>query len=227
MRVRVGLVSILICFASAAAYADGYVASKQPVALTVSSWTGLYGGLNIGGIQLDDGPMTSAPANAATTAFWAGCFAVGACPRDRASDEDTGFIGGAQLGYNVQFQSFLIGIEGDIQGMSADTSRSVATSGIPAFVPFTGTAETKVEWLSTLRGRLGVLVTPTVLAYATGGLAYAGVERTFSAQFAASVSGGPLRQIRRPEVWLDRRRWVGVGYCEAGHGWRRVSLHRL
>ena len=62
MRVRVGLVSILICFASAAAYADGYVASKQPVALTVSSWTGLYGGLNFGGVQVDDGPMTSAPA---------------------------------------------------------------------------------------------------------------------------------------------------------------------
>lgn len=91
----------------------------------------------------------------------------------------------------MQFQSFLIGIEGDIQGISADTSRSVSTS-VPPFVPFTGTAETDVEWLSTLRGRLGVLVTPTVLAYATGGLAYASIERTFSAQFAPGSPAGHL-----------------------------------
>ena len=189
MHVRVGLVSILLCCASAMAYADGYVDPNQAVALTVSNWTGLYGGLNIGGVQVDDGPMTSAPANAGTAAFWAGCFAVGGCPRNRAADEDTGFIGGAQLGYNAQFQSFLIGIEGDIQGISADNSRSV-TAAAPGFVPFTGTAETKLEWLSTLRGRLGVLVTPTVLAYATGGLAYAGVERTFRAQFAPASPAG-------------------------------------
>jgi outer membrane immunogenic protein len=184
MRVLVGLASLLICSAAMAG----------PAAAPVTgTWNGLYGGLNIGGIRVDDGPMTSTPANAATGTFWGPCATTGACPRDRAGNDDNGFIGGGQLGYNWQLQGFLVGVEGDIQGNSADSSRTVTRSGVAGFVPFTGTADTKIEWLSTLRGRVGVLVAPTVLAYATGGVAYAGIERKFSAQFSpaspASYSG--------------------------------------
>jgi outer membrane immunogenic protein len=134
--------------------------------------------------------MTSAPANAPTTAFWGPCRTAGSCPRDRAAKDDTAFIGGAQLGYNVLLQSFLIGVEGDLMGNSAHANRCVSLGPIAGFVPFTGTADTKVEWLSTLRGRLGILVTPAVLAYATGGIAYAGVERKFSSQFSPANPSG-------------------------------------
>jgi|SRR6516162_2454965 outer membrane immunogenic protein len=47
------------------------------------------------------------------------------------------------------------------------------------FNPLNGTAATygaKIEWVGTVRGRLGVLITDQVLLYGTGGLAYSRVS---------------------------------------------------
>ena len=43
----------------------------------------------------------------------------------------------------------------------------------------------KIDWFGTVRGRVGVLATPTVLLYATGGLAYGQVN-------SSETVGGPL-----------------------------------
>ena len=45
----------------------------------------------------------------------------------------------------------------------------------------------RVDWLGTVRARLGFLVTPNLLAYGTGGLAYGKVEG--STNIAQSDSG--------------------------------------
>jgi opacity protein-like surface antigen len=103
MRVLAGLASLLVCSAAAAG----------PAAAPVSG----NGGLNFGGVRLDDGRMTSAPANAATGAFWGPCFLAGACPRDRAGEDDTAFFGGGQLGYNWKLQGLVVGVEGDLQAI--------------------------------------------------------------------------------------------------------------
>ena len=63
MRIGAGLVAMMMCCALSTAHADG---DGTPIA----RWSGFYGGLNFGGLRLEDGVMTSAPANAATTAFW-------------------------------------------------------------------------------------------------------------------------------------------------------------
>jgi outer membrane immunogenic protein len=108
-----------------------------------------------------------------------------------------GFIGGGQIGYNYQWgPSFVIGIEADMQGTSiGGTGRyagAVADGGdFPkgeggykyAGRPFGvsrvgmggGSIDTGVNWMGTVRGRLGWLATPTLMVFGTGGLAYGGV----------------------------------------------------
>ncbi|MGJ0509816.1 MAG: outer membrane protein [Methylocystis sp.] len=109
-----------------------------------------------------------------------------------------GFIGGGQIGYNYQWgPNFLIGIEADIQGTGirgtshggASGISSVSNAGYNCFFnscspgTWTNTATSiggtsinaGVDWMGTVRGRLGYLWTPTMLIYATGGLTYGGV----------------------------------------------------
>ena len=98
-----------------------------------------------------------------------------------------GFLGGGQLGYNWQFQHFLVvGIEADIQGSTASYSNNVrgSLSGVPQFPDetFGGVlaASRGTDYIGTVRGRLGWLVTPSVLVFGTGGLAYGGVKASTS-----------------------------------------------
>jgi outer membrane immunogenic protein len=44
--------------------------------------------------------------------------------------------------------------------------------------PVTNALSEKIEWFGTFRGRIGPTITPTILAYVTGGLAYGSVKAT-------------------------------------------------
>ena len=86
----------------------------------------------------------------------------------------TGFTGGIQGGYNWQFGNIVFGGEGDFGAFNLSNSASPA--GVFPF-PFLGTTYALTEsmstsWLATLRGRLGYTVTPELLLYATGGVAF-------------------------------------------------------
>jgi outer membrane immunogenic protein len=107
-----------------------------------------------------------------------------------------GAIAGLQAGFNWQRDRWVFGIEGDIQWSgqkgSADFVCSapvvVAAAAIPGpcwpsltFVPAgaagtTLSLEQKLRWFGTLRGRVGMTITPTWLVYATGGLAVGDIE---------------------------------------------------
>jgi outer membrane immunogenic protein len=98
-----------------------------------------------------------------------------------------GFIGGGQIGYNWQFyNSFVAGVEADIQGIASSNSTVNFASGAinPVFPGFPilqfGTASRSLDYIGTVRGRLGWLFTPTLLVYGTGGLAYGGVRTNVS-----------------------------------------------
>jgi outer membrane immunogenic protein len=153
-----------------------------PVVVAVFSWTGFYIGGNLGWIGFSGGDLTSAPADPATAAFFGPCIAVGGCPQDYGSAKASGFLGGGQIGYNWQRENFLVGLETDFQGSSANASNTIAATSV-AFAPFTGSQSTKENWLGTVRGRLGVIPTPTLLAYVTGGFAYSSLSRNLSGGF--------------------------------------------
>ena len=95
-----------------------------------------------------------------------------------ANFDKTGGFGGGQLGYNFQWDRFVLGVETDIQGSNIDGSGSAFAS-----VPFSrfGTIsantyrESGLDYFSTVRGRLGYTF-DQVLVYATGGFAYGGVS---------------------------------------------------
>jgi len=156
-------------------------------------WTGFYAGLNAGGTWSESNSVTT---SAGVVQFCrpdqicgagaeaAAMSALGASGVHSLSN--SGFIGGGQIGYNWQFNNvFVVGLEADIQGVAgangSANSASVASVPTPtsARAATIGTALSvtkSLDYLGTVRGRLGYLVTPTLLAYATGGLAYGGVS---------------------------------------------------
>lgn len=104
----------------------------------------------------------------------------------------SGFVGGGQVGYNYQWGSnFVVGLEADFQG--ADVRGSGGYTGaykdqvswyvsssdngfLTRTVAGAGQIDAGIDWMGTVRGRIGYLFTPTMLIFATGGLAYGDVH---------------------------------------------------
>jgi outer membrane immunogenic protein len=160
------------------------------VAAPVYSWTGWYGGFNVSGTWSDD-PFNLSTTNVHLCGFV--CGGPGPLGTALASAQGTtgafsgrtnGFIGGGQLGYNWQFaKSWVAGFEADIQGIGDGRSEVVGGTAIDVFGSSIATSMTltkEVDYLGTVRGRLGWLASPTLLAYGTGGLAYGGVKASTS-----------------------------------------------
>jgi outer membrane immunogenic protein len=139
-------------------------------------WTGIYIGANIGyswGRSFDTSTLSAGPGPA--------LFA------DTNRSKMDGVVGGAQIGYNWQMQSWLWGLEADFQGTGQRSSHSYTCPagfctppfGVPPVLPGPAVPVTmthQLDWFGTVRGRAGFLVSPTVLLYATGGLAYGQVD---------------------------------------------------
>jgi outer membrane immunogenic protein len=77
-----------------------------------------------------------------------------------------GVTGGILAGYNWQLGRMVLGVETDFQLMTLDGSRS---NGIDTF-------KVDIDKMGTFRGRLGYLVTPSMMVYATGGFAWADTD---------------------------------------------------
>ena len=104
---------------------------------------------------------------------------------------NSGVIGGGHVGYNLQFNQFVVGLEGDVDG----TSLSKSISGSPFIedlgsVPVTATAQ--VDIMGSIRGRVGY-AWDRVLIYATGGVEFAGIKGTIYGPFGGQVSSSTTR----------------------------------
>ena len=89
------------------------------------------------------------------------------------SETDSAFIGGGQIGYNHAFNKLVAGVEADFSGFdfwSAKTpASSVADWGSDTRVVV------EMNWLATVRGRLGVALDRWLL-YGTAGIAFSDGE---------------------------------------------------
>jgi outer membrane immunogenic protein len=86
-----------------------------------------------------------------------------------------GVIGGGQIGCNRQFDNrWVLGLEADFQGSAEKHSNNFSDPFIigEGTGVINQTLEAKIQWFGTVRGRAGFLITPTILLYGTGGLAY-------------------------------------------------------
>jgi outer membrane immunogenic protein len=120
-------------------------------------------------------------------------------------------IGGGQVGYNWQSQNWLFGLEADIQGSGEKGSSSfICVACANDGTNITSNLTQKLNWFGTVRGRAGVLVTPSVLLYGTGGLAY-GELQTGGSITGNNVNGVPVTVVF-PGASSTRAGWtVGAG----------------
>jgi outer membrane immunogenic protein len=96
-----------------------------------------------------------------------------------ATFNSSGFRGGSYGGYNWQFGVGVIGIEGDwAWGRNSKTLAGIPGAENPAVAgsPGLDTSTVKETWDAGIRGRLGFLVSPTVLIYGTGGWSWTSVQ---------------------------------------------------
>jgi outer membrane immunogenic protein len=101
----------------------------------------------------------------------------------------SGWLGGVQAGYNWQFSPrWVAGIEADFDWADLAGDGASATTLFGGSNPATFSASQKIEWLGTLRARLGYLSTENLLLFATGGLAYGKVNETTSTALPAGAT---------------------------------------
>jgi outer membrane immunogenic protein len=144
--------------------------APQPPPGVLWSWTGLYLGANSGWIaSAAAGDIRNAGADTGTLGL--GTFLVSGNIPQIVNLDLSGFIGGGQIGYNLQLnQNWVVGIEADFGGEAggSDTVPTVAPPGIPISTVF----NRELNTLGTVRGRLGFAIVPDQLWYVTAGGAY-------------------------------------------------------
>jgi outer membrane immunogenic protein len=127
------------------------------------TWTGFHIGVIAGYEQGDKIRFSGDPVNIFND------FNTGVAPNTIQS-RSRGFTGGLEAGYDYQINRLVVGVEGDVSfaGIKRSNDVVVAGLGVPRFLH----ADDKLNWLGSLRGRIGFLPTDRVLAYLTGGLAF-------------------------------------------------------
>ncbi len=106
-------------------------------------------------------------------------FSVLGLPLLSGSEDLSGGIYGAQLGYNFQIGRVVLGVETDINGTTqkARSTRLCVTSLCGLSV--TQSSEDSIPWLGTLRGRVGYAFSRFMI-YGTGGAGYGEFKSTQS-----------------------------------------------
>jgi len=159
----------------------------MPPPAPVYNWTGFYIGFNGGW------GWSRASANIVQTGT----------PLDfnpvEVSTKTNGAVFGGQIGYNYQFNSnWVVGVEGDFDGTGMSKSGSAVYPSLLAGAFGRNdafSAEAKIRWLATVRGRLGYTWGPGMV-YITGGGAWEELEGNFlvssnlaTGTFGTSVAG--------------------------------------
>jgi outer membrane immunogenic protein len=192
---------------------------KAPPLVVGYNWTGFYVGGHVGYGWGSDGGL-------AFTDFPPGSFAASFAATQTArlvGIDPKGFVGGGQLGYNLQLTpNWLIGIEGDFSGSEIKGSGTYTFAGSPGFAPTSQVVSQSLDWLATVRGRLGFVV-DRFLVYGTGGVAFGLVKDSFNLvalTFPASVSGSASNTLTG---WAGG---AGAEYAFAGNWSAKVEwLH--
>ncbi|WP_442755283.1 outer membrane protein [Methylocystis sp. JAN1] len=178
------------------------------------SWTGLYGGVNIG-YGFDAGGNPEAGSFAYLAPAVPGFAGTWSNPHNL-----NGVTGGGQVGYNYQFSPWLVlGVETDIQAADINTQQNFAGFGSnplgPAtnHVPVINSAQS-VDWWGTVRGRIGLVMPsyPNLMVYGTGGFAYGQVNHTVSVNDLFPALGAS--QIGRGTYFNTNTGWTVGGGAE-------------
>jgi outer membrane immunogenic protein len=176
--------SVCLASLSVASAADMPV-KAAPVVYVPPSWSGFYGGGNVGYLVEHDPsgvvdfnlPQPPVPKKPPPKPY---------DPQANISAGADGVSVGAQVGYNWQFApQYLVGVEGDWEYVNPRTGY---TTSLSVF-----SYNQRTEWLASLRGRVGYLWSPTLMFYGTAGPAWGDVKTTLVAD---PVNSGSFDSVR-------------------------------
>jgi outer membrane immunogenic protein len=151
-------------------------AGERPVA--AYNWTGFYLGLHFGAASGLDADLSATTLTTAPTVT---------DPVSFSGRSSTGAVGGIHAGYNYQLNpSWVLGVEGDISGVSLSQSfvANRTSLGVPTPAGNFDTMGLSVNWLASARGRIGY-AWDKILLYATGGGAWANIDYSAVRNFGA------------------------------------------
>ncbi len=159
----------LLATVAAAALVAGTSSAIAAPPVPLYNWTGFYAGGNAG----------YSWGKGAVNYFDPALGSSGIPTSLSGSNTLNGAIGGLQFGYNWQINNTWVwGLETDFQLSSEKASRSFNFSDGEGAL--SATLNSNIMWFGTVRGRIGYLITPTTLIYATGGFAYGRVSASGS-----------------------------------------------
>jgi outer membrane immunogenic protein len=147
------------------AFAADLPVKAPPVVTPVPRWTGFYVGAEVGGAWTNNlGAIDPQP-------LGVGLLNLNVGPP--VSSSASGVIGGPFAGFNYQFAPrWVTGVEASWSWTSlSGSSTQPLSNGGGTIAPQTFATSSKLDSMGSLRGRLGYLVTPNLLAYGTAGVA--------------------------------------------------------
>jgi outer membrane immunogenic protein len=133
--------------------------APAPAPIPYASWQGFYIGGFVGAARLN-----ASCTNVSTNGSNFGPCAAGSASGVSQVNSATGVAAGVEVGYDWQQRYFVYGVAADWTWTNLSHSTRVGNG------PTISTFKSKVDWLASFRGRMGLAVDDT-LVYVTGGLA--------------------------------------------------------
>ena len=168
-------------------FAAGLLLSASTGAITANAadvevaatdlWSGFYLGAQAGYMQ---GSGSNSDLCVSASDFGSACFSDEGFGFDIADSNADGVTVGGYVGYNYRIDSFVIGLEGDVNWNNAEDSNSLLGE-----LNYT----TSHNWDAAIRARLGVIVDERALLYVTGGPSWLNAELDTSVPFDPAVTG--------------------------------------
>jgi len=212
-RVVLALVGLAGLSVTSAFAADMAVKAPMAAPATYNTWTGFYVGASLGGQWLNyNSTATVVP--------------VGGVVGATRSQNTASVRAGGYAGYNWQIgPMWVVGLEGDY-AWGNNSQTTAFFPGAPVANVGDSTSE-KQKWDASARVRVGYLLTPAWLLYATGGGAWEGVDAT--ANCSAATCGAVLAQTNSVTrsgwtvgggiEWMLARNWIArAEYRYADYG---------
>ena len=197
----------LVCAGSASAADLAVPAYKAPVAPPAFNWTGWYIGGNIGGGWGQNTGSSATIAGLDLNTLGLGTSSLNSSPN--------GIIGGGQIGYDWQVNpNWVLGLVADFQGASIQGSGTASTpafAGVPGF-GFSETATENLQFLGTVRGRLG-WTAGNWMVYGSGGVAYGSVNSTENASVSVRSTTVDSLSASNSETRFGWAGGAGVNYA--------------
>ncbi len=194
-RGRALMFRTILISSTALAMTSGNALARPPA--PIFTWTGFYAGVNAG----------VSGANSSQDLLDVPLF--GSTPLETLGGSGWGFSGGGQAGYNYQFpnSNFVIGVETDFQGSTAQSKYLDLNSSAGAFFSESEKFQTNLDWWGTARARFGYAF-GNILPYVTGGFAYGHTTKS------ASINAGPLGTFQAVTSDGIRAGWTAGGGVE-------------